>query len=237
MTTDYYSHTTYPITLSPGSSANMRAQLDLIEAGFAKLPAVTGNAGKFTRVNDAGTAQTASTNLSETAAGLVISGTVTVSSTSLTWSGNPTHSGNHTFSGTVVFSNALGGTPLAPTASIGTNSQQIASCAFVQAAIANVNPTVASPTLVIDNTAGPIAAVAGQHIIATSTGAAVTVTLPASPASGAVVWIEFSNGRVDNIIARNGNNLMGLAEDMQVNQLTGTLRLRYANSSLGWRLV
>ena len=44
---DYYDHTSYPTTGSSGSSSSMRAELDLIETGFGKLPALAaGNANK-----------------------------------------------------------------------------------------------------------------------------------------------------------------------------------------------
>jgi hypothetical protein len=39
---------------------------------------------------------------SQTFTGATLAGTLTVSSTAVTWSGNPTHSGNHTFSGNVT---------------------------------------------------------------------------------------------------------------------------------------
>lgn len=53
---EYYDHTTYPSQGSAGSSAAMRAELDLIEAGFGKLPNLAGNGGKITAVNAGGTA-------------------------------------------------------------------------------------------------------------------------------------------------------------------------------------
>lgn len=66
---------------------------------------------------------------------------------------------------------------------------------------------------------------------------ATTVTLPAAPAAGDAIWVTVANGRIDNVIARNGNKIMSLSEDMTVNDPYGTVRLRYFNSSLGWRLV
>lgn len=53
-TGSYYDHTTYPSTGAPGSSAALRAELDAIEAGFNKLPTMTGNAGKMIKVSEAG---------------------------------------------------------------------------------------------------------------------------------------------------------------------------------------
>lgn len=51
MPNPYYDHTTFPTPNSPGSSAQLRAELDLIEAGFDKLPTLTGNANKLVVVN------------------------------------------------------------------------------------------------------------------------------------------------------------------------------------------
>ena len=53
---EFYDHTTYPSQGAAGSSAAMRAELDLIEAGFGKLPDLAGNGGKITAVNSGGTA-------------------------------------------------------------------------------------------------------------------------------------------------------------------------------------
>lgn len=79
------------------------------------------------------------------------------------------------------------------------------------------------------------AAVANVHYILTNV-ATTTVTLPASPASGAQVWITWTNGLVTNVIARNGQTIMGLSEDMTLDTSTnGTVQLRFVNSS--WRIL
>jgi hypothetical protein len=129
---------------------------------------------------------------------------------------------------------AFSGTPTVPTASNGTSTTQAASTAFVQAAIAGVNAQT-SAALSIDSAAA-ITATAGQHIVCTN-ASAVTVTLPASPSAGATVWVTPGNGRTDNVIARNGQNIMSLAEDMKVDNANVTVQLRFINSTLGWRLV
>jgi hypothetical protein len=54
--TEYYSHTTYPATGAAGSSASMRSELELVEAGFGKLPDLSGNGSKIVAVNSGGTA-------------------------------------------------------------------------------------------------------------------------------------------------------------------------------------
>jgi hypothetical protein len=56
MANEFYDHTTYPANQAPLSSAAMRAELDLIETGFDKLPILTGNGSKVVRVNAGGDA-------------------------------------------------------------------------------------------------------------------------------------------------------------------------------------
>lgn len=64
--------------------------------------------------------------------------------------------------------------------------------------------------------------------------AATTVTLPASPLDGDVVWVTVNNGRTDNVLARNGAQIMGVAEDMKLDVVM-TYQLRFINTS--WRLL
>lgn len=63
MSNEYYDHTTYPTPNSPGSSAALRAELDQIEAGFNKLPTLSGNASKAVVVNSGATALEATSTL------------------------------------------------------------------------------------------------------------------------------------------------------------------------------
>lgn len=56
MSNTYYTHTTFPQTGSPGSSAALRSELESISAGFDKLPTTTGNANKLVKVNASETA-------------------------------------------------------------------------------------------------------------------------------------------------------------------------------------
>ena len=59
MSNSFYSHGSYPATNASGTSAAMRAELDLITAGFDKLPVLSTNASKAIVVNGGGTALTA----------------------------------------------------------------------------------------------------------------------------------------------------------------------------------
>lgn len=70
MATDYYTASGEPQQSSSGSSSDMRAEFALVEAGFAKLPTLAGNAGKMVIVNAGATA------LSVSALGIPSSGTL-----------------------------------------------------------------------------------------------------------------------------------------------------------------
>ena len=56
MSNEYYDSTGYPSQGATGSSASMRAELDLVEAGFNKLPTLSGNSEKLISVNTGETA-------------------------------------------------------------------------------------------------------------------------------------------------------------------------------------
>jgi hypothetical protein len=64
-----------------------------------------------------------------------------------------------------------------------------------------------------------------------------TATLPPAPSVGDECWVTPENGRADNVIARNGQNIMGLAEDMQIDNINATVQLRFHGGTRGWSLV
>jgi len=63
MSNNFYTHGSFPSTGAAATSASMRAELDLITAGFDKLPTLTANANKFVVVNSGGTALTVTSTL------------------------------------------------------------------------------------------------------------------------------------------------------------------------------
>jgi len=63
MSNNFYTHGSFPSTGAAATSASMRAELDLITAGFDKLPTLTSNANKFVVVNSGATALTATNTL------------------------------------------------------------------------------------------------------------------------------------------------------------------------------
>ena len=71
-TGEFYDHTTYPVTRSTASSAGMRQELDLVEAGFNKLPPMSGNAMRLVKVGSAGTDMTVASLYEDSAGRLLI---------------------------------------------------------------------------------------------------------------------------------------------------------------------
>jgi hypothetical protein len=92
-----------------------------------------------------------------------------------------------------------------------------------------------TPDLNIVTTTTQTAVAYNQYVL---TNVAVsTLTLPASPTAGAIVWVTPGNGLITNVMARNGNNIMGIAEDMTMNNANGNYQMRYINATLGWRIM
>jgi len=71
-------------------------------------------------------------------------------------------------------------------------------------------------------------------------GSGLTLTLPASPVLGDEVVITDIAGTAFNTpvnIARNGQLIQGLAEDMPFNINGASVRLVYSNTTYGWRII
>lgn len=81
-------------------------------------------------------------------------------------------------------------------------------------------------------------AVAGGMYMIDKSGGSVTATLPASPSIGdEPIVIAHVIGTSNTLtIARNGNPIMGLAEDMTVGVDYAAFALFWAGASAGWRL-
>jgi hypothetical protein len=120
------------------------------------------------------------------------------------------------------------------TQTFGNSSTLPASTAFVQAAVAGASAAVG---LTYSDQSGTSANIInGQHM-GLSNVAATTITLPAAPTAGNTVAITPLNGLTTNVIARNGLNITGLAEDMTLNDPYETVTLRYTNVAQGWRKI
>lgn len=93
----------------------------------------------------------------------------------------------------------------------------------------------AAPQLVVVS-ASTVTAQPWGHYCLTNAGA-TTVTLPAAPAAGDLLWITVLNGRYDNVAARNGKPIMGIAEDCTLDDPYVTFALRFIDNTYGWRLA
>ena len=63
-----------------------------------------------------------------------------------------------------------------------------------------------------------------------------TMTLPTSPDVNAIVSIGVQAFE-DTVIARNGSNIMGLAENLTIDKENTAVTLLYVNATEGWRIV
>jgi hypothetical protein len=76
----------------------------------------------------------------------------------------------------------------------------------------------------------------GNREFVSVTSAGLTITLPASPAAGNEVAIQVGNF-TNTVIARNAQNIMGLAENMTIDVANVTVTLFFTDATRGWRIV
>jgi hypothetical protein len=82
-------------------------------------------------------------------------------------------------------------------------------------------------------------AVAGDCLMVNTTGGAVTITLPASPAGNDKVSLcDYAGTFGTNFltVGRNGAKIMGLDEDMTVPTNNASFDLTYIDATQGWRI-
>jgi hypothetical protein len=109
----------------------------------------------------------------------------------------------------------------------------------------DLTPTIlnSSGTLVAHryNIAAENTEVGGTGVYMINHTTAVTLTLPATPVVGDTIVITdiSSAGAATNYItvARNGERIQGLLEDLVIDINSASIRLTYANSTAGWRLI
>ena len=81
-------------------------------------------------------------------------------------------------------------------------------------------------------------AVAGDRLFVDTGSSAITITLPASPAAGDQVTIMDLSGTFDTnnlTVARNGQDIMNIAQDLTVNTEHAAFALVYTGSNNGWK--
>jgi hypothetical protein len=67
------------------------------------------------------------------------------------------------------------------------------------------------------------------------TGAGLTITLPATPTVGNEVQIGVGTF-TDTTVARNGSNIMSLAEDLTIDTQYVNVAFLYVGGTVGWRI-
>lgn len=78
------------------------------------------------------------------------------------------------------------------------------------------------------------AAVSGVNYRIDNSIAGITATLPAAPADDARIGFTMGGGTQTWIVARNGNKIAGIAEDLTVDLFRGGFALRYDGAANGW---
>ena len=114
---------------------------------------------------------------------------------------------------------------------------QVTSNIGPQGPIGPVGPAglAGTPALNIVTTTTQTAVAYNQYVL--TNVALSTLTLPANPTAGDIVWATPGNGLLTNILARNGKLIMGTAEDMILDNANANYQMRYINATLGWRIM
>jgi hypothetical protein len=106
------------------------------------------------------------------------------------------------------------------------------------AATAGVDYMPAVTWVIKNTTYNP--AVAGDHILANTSGGTFTITLPASPAASNTIVIADYAGTfaTSNLtIASNGNKILGTVQDLVLNVSNRNATLVYTDSTRGWIIL
>jgi hypothetical protein len=81
---------------------------------------------------------------------------------------------------------------------------------------------------------------AGERIFANSTSSAFTLTLPSSPADGDTIQVIDVAGTfsINNVtLARNGQKIQNLTEDLVLNLNNAAVTLIYSGATFGWVFI
>ena len=85
----------------------------------------------------------------------------------------------------------------------------------------------------VSETATSLTADSWDYVVVTA--ATQTITLPASPANGDMVGVSVG-AFTDTVIARNGNTISGLSEDLTIDVANISVILIYSSTSTDWRI-
>lgn len=141
----------------------------------------------------------------------------------------------------ITITNVNGGTPTNGQLLIGNGTGLTRSTLTAGAGIVVTNATgsitIATsggglPDVVVTASTSITAAINKHYVLTAATLA--TVTLPASPTLSDTIYVTVANGLTTNVVARNGQNIQGLAEDLTLNAAYASVQLRYSDATEGW---
>ena len=128
----------------------------------------------------------------------------------------------------------------------GTQTLTNKTIAFSSNTLTDVAGTTATQTLTNKTLTAPVVnqnvQVIGSGVTAVASGvyvltASLTLTLPASPTAGNWVSVSNRSGTTTAVIGRNSQNIMGLAENMTIDNATASFTLTFADATRGWVLT
>ena len=195
-----------------------KSKLDGIAAGAtANVGTVTGVTGTGAIVSSGGTAP----QISIVAATSSVPGTMSAADKSKLDAITGTNTGDQTS----VSGNAGTATKLATARTInGVAFDGTANITIETGAAGNTVSVISGNTTAVSNT------------IYVMTGT-LTLTLPVNPSSGNIVYFSNRSNTETIVIARNGQLIMGAAEDMTIDSTAGLGSLVYADATRGWVLL
>lgn len=148
---------------------------------------------------------------------------------------NPSYSGTTANGGTVTTIDINGGTVDGTVIGGATPAAGTFTTAVATSLTVNGVAITGVPGLAVVNVSATTQTAVKNNQYIMQNVALSTLTLPATPADGDTVAMTVGNGLLTNVIARNGSTIMGLAQDLTVDNSLATVTLRYVNSD--WRLI
>lgn len=124
----------------------------------------------------------------------------------------------------------ISGSTLSFTAGAPATGDEIEVMIITNASLVNLTPSNYSPQTISTS----ITAVKNTLYVFT---ASLTLTLPASPAGGDSIKISNLSGVATCVLARNGNLIMGVAQDLTLNNAAASFELIYSGATKGWVII
>ena len=173
---------------------------------------------------------TAQSGIDVTNGGINVTGVATATTFDGNLTGNVTGNVNGNVTGNVtgnITGNVTGGTIVGTSASISgiatTYDLVVTNSAYTSISTTDTNKTIVNREYVT-----VVTGVAG-------TNANITITLPASPNPGWEVAVAVGGTFLDTVVARNGSNIMALAEDITLDRAYISVQFVYVDAYTGWR--